>query len=268
MPNIQPVTRARYATQRWMRSTHYGFAAADALCPLVLQELPKAVMHMPIAFVPGNGSYALMAIQGLRPGHNHFLDRDKRWLGAYVPAAYRSYPFLMATAQDSRQVLCFDEDSGLLSSTADGEPFFGEDAQPAPAAAEVLDFLNRIAANRVATLRMCEVLQKHKLIQPWPISLHTAAGEQATEGLFRVDEAALNRLPADTLLELRIAGALLSAYCQLLSMQHIPLLGQLADARAKADAQAASQAAAAPLPVRGKELDLSFLEGSETLKFF
>lgn len=268
MPNIQPVTRARFAAQRWKRSPDYGFASTDALCPLVLQELPKAVLHMPITFVPGNGSFGLMALQGLRPGHNHFLDRDKRWLGAYVPAAYRSYPFFMAAADGGKQVLCFDEDSGLLSGTDDGEPFFGEDAQPSPAVAEVLDFLNRIAANRASTLRMCEALHKHNLIQPWPINLHTAAGEQSTEGLFRVDEAALNQLPADALSELRNAGALLGAYCQLLSMQHIPLLGQLADARAKADAQAASQTDAAPLPVRGKELDLSFLEGSETLKFF
>ncbi len=267
MPNIHPVTRTRYATQRWLRCTHYGFATTDALCPLVLQELPKAVLHMPMAFIPGNGTFALVAIQGLRPGHNHFLDRDQRWLGGYVPAAYRSYPFSMAGADGGKQVLCFDEDSGLLSST-DGESFFGEDNQPSPAVAEVLNFLNRIAANRLATLRMCAVLQKHSLIQPWPISLHVAAAEQATEGLFRVDEAALNLLPADAMLELRETGALLSAYCQLLSMQHIALLGQLADARTKADAQAATQTAAAPLPVRGKELDLSFLEGSETLKFF
>ncbi len=267
MPNIHPVTRTRYATQRWLRSPDYGFATTDALCPLVLQELPKAVLHMPIAFIPGNGAYALVAIQGLRPGYNHFLDRDKRWLGAYVPAAYRSYPFSMAAAAGGKQVLCFDEDSGLLSSTTEGEPFFGEDAQPSPAVTGVLNFLNQIAANRLATKRVCAVLQKHQLIQPWPISVHTAAGEQATEGLFRVDEAALNQLPGEAMLELRETGALLSAYCQLLSMQHIPLLGQLADARAKADAQAEALAAA-PVPVKGKELDLSFLEGSDTLKFF
>jgi len=62
---------------------------------------------------------------------------------------------------------------------------------------------------------------------------------------------------------LRDAGALLCAYCQLLSMQHLQTLGQLAAVHAKADAQA--QAA---LPTKNGELDLSFLEGSETFKFF
>ena len=267
MAKIYPVTRSRYAAKRWIRSTHYGFAAVDALCPLVLQELPKAMMHMPLAFIPGNGGYTLVAVLGLRPGHNHFLDREHRWLGAYVPAAYRSHPFSMAVADGGKQVLCFDEGSALLSNSVDGELFFAEDGQPSTALTEVMNFVNRMAANRLATQRLCTALTKHQLIQPWPISVHTAAGDQATEGLFRVDEAALNQLPGEALLEMRETGALLSAYCQLLSMQHIPLLGQLADARAKADAEAAALVAN-PVPVKGKELDLSFLEGSDTLKFF
>jgi hypothetical protein len=106
-------------------------------------------------------------------------------------------------------------------------------------------------------------LQKHQLIQHWPIKLQTTAGEQAVEGLFRIDETALNQLPAEALLELRNTGALLCAYCQLLSMQHLQTFGQLAAAHAQADAKA--QAA---LPTQNGELDLSFLNGSETLKFF
>jgi len=85
------------------------------------------------------------------------------------------------------------------------------------------------------------------------------AGEQNVAGLFRIDEAALNQLPAEAFMELRDAGALLCAYCQLLSMQHLQTLGQLAQVHAKANA---------PLPTKNKkELDLSFLEGSETFKF-
>ncbi len=102
-------------------------------------------------------------------------------------------------------------------------------------------------------------MHKHQLIQPWPIKLQTTAGEQAVEGLFRIDEAALNQLPAEALIELRNTGALLCAYCQLLSMQHLQTLGQLAAARAQAQAALLTQ---------NGELDLSFLNGSETLKFF
>ncbi len=83
------------------------------------------------------------------------------------------------------------------------------------------------------------------------------------EGLFRIDEAALNQLPAEAPIELRNTGALLCAYCQLLSIQHLQTLGQLAAAHAQAEAKAQ-----ASLPTQNGELDLSFLYGSETLKFF
>ena len=57
-------------------------------------------------------------------------------------------------------------------------------------------------------------------------------GGQKVEGLFRIDEAALNGLDADALIEVRNAGGLTMAYCQLLSMQHMSILGTLAQTHA------------------------------------
>jgi hypothetical protein len=265
MSNLQLITRERHGTQRWLRYTNYRFAAHDTLAVLVLQELPKAMLHLPIGFLAAKEGFVPVAIQGLKPGKNLLLAQNGQWLGPYVPAIYRSYPFRLVQTQDGKQVLAFDESSGLLSS-ADGEYFFDEDGRVAPALAEVLTFLTQVAANRNNTERVCALLHQHQLIQPWPITLKSSEGEQTIEGLHRIDEEALNRLPTDALLALRDAGALLPAYCQLLSMQHLPMLGQLADAHAKADALAA--APVAPLPSKGKDLDLSFLEGSETFKFY
>jgi hypothetical protein len=96
-----------------------------------------------------------------------------------------------------------------------------------------MEFLTQIERNRTATLGICDRLQAQGLIQPWPVKLQGAdGGERTLEGLFRIDEAALNALPAEGLAELRDAGALSLAYCQLLSMQQLSLLGELAQARA------------------------------------
>jgi len=262
MPNIQVISRERHASKRFTPYTSYAFTATDAVCALVVQELPKAMLVLPIAFFAVEGAFAPVAVLGFKPGKNLFVAKNGKWVTSYVPAAYRSYPFVMANTQDDKQVLCFDEDSGLISDT-EGQPFFAEDGQPSKAVADVLAFLNQTATNRQATQRICALLQKHKLIQPWPIKIQGDAGEQTVAGLFRIDEAALNQLPAEAFMELRDAGALLCAYCQLLSTQHLQTLGQLAAVHAKADAQA--QAA---LPTKNGELDISFLEGSETFKFF
>lgn len=260
MPDYQAITRERYGNQHWLRYTNYNFAATDALSPLVVEEVFKAMLSLPIGFVTAEDAFVPVAIQGLAPGKNLFVALDGRWMGGYIPVAYRCYPFLLANTEDGQQVLCMDEDSGLLSDIQ-GEVFFGKDDQPSKALTDVLGILNKVAANRKVTQRICTVLQKHNLIQPWPIKVQGAAGEKAVEqnieGLYRIDEAAMNQLPAEAFVELRDAGALTLAYCQLLSMQHLPLLGQLSDAHAKA---------AAPLPAKDTDL-LSLMSDGGTIKF-
>lgn len=81
------------------------------------------------------------------------------------------------------------------------------------------------------------MLKQHGLIQPWPITLRTPAGEQRVDGLACIDEMALNALPSEAFLEVRQAGGLVMADCQLLSMLHMQPMGQAASARAEAAAR-------------------------------
>lgn len=263
MPNFQAITRERHGQQRWKRYTNYRFAAADSVVPLVAAELPKAVMSLPIAFIEQGEGYVPAAVLGLQPGNNVFVAPDWRWVGHYIPAAFRSYPFRLALTEDGQQVLCIDEDSGLVSEGTVGEFFFADDGQPAQATLDILNFLNQLEQSRAATSGACAVLQKHALIRPWPISLKTETGEQQIAGLFQIDEAALNQLSQEALLEVRNAGALPVAYCQLLSMQHLPVLGQLIEAQTKASAQALSFQQLAP----NGELNLEFFNKGGTLDF-
>ena len=259
MSSIHPVTVSRHGNQRWQRYSNYAFAAQDAVCPLVAQELPRALMSLPIGFVATAEGFAPVAVLGLQAGQNLFVAPDGRWLGDYVPATYRGYPFGLANTEDGQQVLCIDEASGLLRD-GEGEPFFAEAGNPSKPLADVLDFLTQVASNRQATQRACAMLQAHGLLQPWPIKVLGEKGEQDVTGLFRIDEAALNSLPAVAFMAVRDAGALSLAYCQLLSMQHLVQLGELARAHAQAVQQKAAQSPSA-------ELDLAFLNQSGTFSF-
>lgn len=258
MPNFQAVSRERHAGKRWQRYTSYQFAAGDAVAALVLQELPRACMSLPVGFVKVAEGFVPVAVQGLHAGKNLFVAPDGRWLASYVPAAYRGYPFNLANNQEGQQVLCINEDSGLVSDT-DGEPFFDDAGEPSKAVKDVLNFLTQVFGNRQSTQNVCAALHQQNLIQPWPIKLQSDAGEQTVDGLFRIDEAALNQLSAEGLDALRQAGALPVAYCQLLSMQHLEKLGQLAQAHA---------AQQAPLPqTQEGDLDLEFLKDDGSIRF-
>ena len=265
MPTFHAISKTTHGQQRWQRYSSYAFARQDALAPLVAQELPRAALHLPIAFVAQGGQFMPVAVLGIAPGQNLCVASDGRWLGGYTPAAYRSHPFALAQLADGQQALAFDADSGLLTQDSSGEPFFDEAGQPAPAVQEILGFLTQVQANRALTQRICQALAAEQLLQPWPITVQTDSGAHQVEGLSRIDEAALNALPADALKVLQQAGALPVVYSQLLSMQHLPVLGQLAQARARQQVQ---QEAPPPLPTTASgELDLEFLARDGTLRF-
>lgn len=261
MPNIQIISRDLHAKKHWQRYTSYAFAANDALQPLLLAELSKAAMTLPIGFVEQNGAFVPVAVLGLAPRQNLLVGLDGRWAEAYVPAAFRGYPFRLGQTESGQQVLCIDEESGLITDGPDGEPFFGEDGQPAPILQEILNFLSENERSRAATVAVCAALKAHDLIRPWPITVKEEGVEKTVGGLFQIDEDALTKLPADALYAVAQSGGLGLAYCQLLSMQNLSLLGKLARARATA-----LEEVQRPQPV-AKDLNLDFLLKNETMNF-
>lgn len=257
MAQLTVISREQHAGKRWKRYASYSFAAHDAVAPLVAQELPRACMHLPIGFLKTENGYQLVAVLGLQPGKNLWVSPDGRWLAGYVPAAYRGYPFALANTEDGQRVLCVREDSGLVNDD-EGELFFDEEGQPAKPIQDVLDFLQQVTANAQVTAQLCGVLEEHGLISPWNVQVKSADGEKKVEGLFRVDEAALNALPAEALAAVRDRGAMPLVYCQLLSMQHLHQLGRLA---------AHWESVESLVQPESGELDLEFLSDSENIRF-
>lgn len=256
MPNYQPISKTTHGDLRWKRYRSYFFAAQDVVAPLVAQELSKAAMALPVAFIEQDGGYTLAAVQGLQPEQNLFVASDGRWIGGYTPAVYRGYPFALATAETDKLVLCVDADSGLVGERF-SERFFDENGEPSQSMKDLLTFLEQVHANRMLTRRLCAGLAAEGLIQPWPINLRHESGDQALQGLYRIDEAKLNTLDAEAVHRLYKSGALAVVYCQLLSMQHLQVLAQLASAQAQAQTRASGS----------DELNFDFLSSSDSLSF-
>jgi len=259
---LTPVSYSEFGTKRFKRNDSYAFAAKDAMAPLVFKEFVPASMAMPIGFTKAQDTFIPVAVLGLGNQTNLFVAPDGRWVGRYVPLAYRHYPFVLANGPEKKQILCFEDSSGLLTDKS-GEPFFTEDAKPTDAINEVLNSLTQLSASRQATSQMCSLLAAHELIEPWPIKLKNEpeSPEQILEGLYRINQNALNALTEKPLHALHRFGALPMIYCQLLSMQHLSMLGEFARAR-----QLAEQHAALPKNKSG-EIDLSFLADDTTISF-
>ncbi|MDY0189343.1 MAG: SapC family protein [Desulfuromonas sp.] len=227
MSNITLITKKKFENKRWKRSSGYAFAATDHFAPLVLQELPRAALVLPIGFIQQKDHYFIAAIQGLAPNQNLLLRPDGKWLVSYVPAVYRSYPFNLGQDEKGQQHLCIDTDSGVVNDT-DGELFFTENGEVSDAIKQIYSFLHQIHQSRKVTTKICAILQQHDLFEPWPLTMKTSDGDKLVQGIHRINEKRLNALDSETFELVRQAGGLPLIYCHLLSMQHISNLVQLA----------------------------------------
>lgn len=229
MPELVVVAKENLEGKHWETPQNFSFAARDALCPLVLFETNKAAIHLPIAFSKHNDGFLLVAVQGLELGTNFLVDNAGKWIGPYIPAPYRAYPFSFATANDDSEVLCVDLASGLISEgDEEGIAFFESNGEPNEKVKGVFQFLSHIAQNRKPTQNLCDLLQSLDLFEPWPIDVNKDGVETKVEGLFRINEIKFNELKADDLIKLRDAGGIPLVYCQLLSMQNLPRIAQQA----------------------------------------
>ena len=121
----------------------------------------------------------------------------------------------------------------VSQSAGQGEAFFGEDGQPGKALKGMLDLLSQVERSRMATQAAVDALAAAKLVQPWLLNIKRGEQNIPVNGLYRIDEAALNALKNKAFLPLRQSGALPVAYAQLLSMNQLSVLQRLLQIQAK-----------------------------------
>lgn len=254
-----PVSREAHGNRTWKRSFGYERARTDLFAPLVAAELTKAGADMPLCFLKTGENFIVAALLTIVPGRNLFVAPDGRWLGSYVPAWYRSYPFrLLRKEGTTEQVLCVDDTYEGLGQGE--ETFFAEDGKPSKAVAEILQFTAAIENNRTPTDLAVAALNDAGLIVPWEINVQHGENATPVNGVFRVDEKALEEIEDDVHLKLRKAGALPIAYAQLLSIGRLSILGKLYElhARMEADRTRAAPASDAPRISFGDNDELLF----------
>jgi len=224
MPQWIAVSRTEHADRYYQPRQGYGFASEQAATPILQAELSKLLPHYTLAFVPQGLGYQAVALLSLDGQKNLYVHSDGRWLGTYVPASLRGYPFTLANTEDSKTVLCVDQSQ--LSSESGGA-LFNADGELNEPVARTLDFLQQCEKNRQVTAAATQALAEAGVIEAWPLKLNTAEGQEPVpvNGLYRINEQALNNLDDDAYAKLR-GGPMALAHAQLFSMSQ---LNQLTD---------------------------------------
>lgn len=192
------------------------------------------MMSLPLAFVRHENQYQLVALLGLLGEENLMVGTDGRWLGGPVPAILQHHPFLRVRSSDGKDLLGVDESGLLPPGASGGTPLFNGNTA-APELSVILEQLVKSDIQRQQTRQTVTVLDQQGLIEPWDIQVQVDEGVRKIDGLFRINEKRLNEAPAECLLTVRDCGGLALAYGQLLSMQHVQKLANLAEARRRAE---------------------------------
>lgn len=215
----RPVTAATHSDHAILPGPDdYTFAAKTALVPITVDEFAAAALHYPILFFgPERRAFV---VTGLVADRNLFVSDEGAYApGAYVPAYLRRYPFAFARdAEDRLRVLCLDETSPRVGTTADeGARSLFDGDQPTDLTQQALAFCQDMEAAETRTTMLVALLDGHNLLQPQ--QAHQNAGGTSTLLLdyLTIDPAKLEALSDDAFVEVRRTGALPAIYAQILS---------------------------------------------------
>ena len=204
-----------------------SFAAHTSFVPLAGVEFVQCALHYPILFTGADKELAPVALLGLAPGSNVFVNENGRWAaGCYVPAFIRRYPFVLARSEESQQTLtvCVDDQ---YKGFGEGEALFNDDGTDAPALREAIGFMQGFLTEMERTRAFMQRLEALNLLVGRDMQLTDAAGKSVLlRGFKVVDDSRLASLDEETVLAFQRAGFDAWIHAHLISLGNIPLLQQ------------------------------------------
>lgn len=243
MADIHTIDPVAHADQGFAPSPDYLHSRAIDRVPLLIAEVPMALMIYPLAFSEEPEGLRLVAVLGGQRGQNDCLGEGGRWRTGYIPSALRAYPFAPVSGGNGDLAVGFDHDSGLWREAPDparGEKrFFDADGTPGSILQHAETLLRKCTANQAITDAATAELGKAEVLVPWHFP-EAISGGDPPEGLFRIDQKALHALPPKALAHLMQSNALALAHAQVFSLPRLSILAGLREVDTARDDTTAS----------------------------
>jgi hypothetical protein len=217
-----PITRQRHGDLSVRAGRDFHYARAVNSVPLMEAEFPSATAEFPVVFATTGDEIVPVVLLGLRDSENLMVGLEGQWLGRYVPAFLRRYPFVFSTADSGRSfTLCIDESFSGLNAEGRGERLFDADGEPTQYTKSVLNFLQAYQAQFQRTQAFCRRLRELDLFEPMQAQFTIKDGQRLTmTGFSTIARDRLKALPGETLADLARTEILEQIYQHLGSLRH------------------------------------------------
>jgi hypothetical protein len=212
----------------------FRFACQTNSVPLAGVEFARAALEYPIVFA-GAAPDKLMpvAVVGLRDNENLFVDAAGHWVGSYIPAFVRRYPFVLAQQGSGADFTVCIDDAYAGFGQDGGQALFDAEGKESPFLQNALNFLReyqdhirytQVFASRLAELNLLEAMAMRV----------TGVGDRALvlQGFQAVNEKWLGQLTDPELCSLYRQGFLGWIHAHLISLGNVPRLQERLKGRA------------------------------------
>ncbi|MFW5488409.1 MAG: SapC family protein [Desulfovibrio sp.] len=219
----RPIDSTNDAKLRITPFENFEFCADQTSALLGLAEVVPCSRELPVLFAKLESAVAPIALLGL-PEKGNAAVKNGTWLYEYIPAVFRSYPFLLAQTDEKGEnfAVCLERTAQNISET-DGEPLFTEDGAPAPLLEQAKNLLQNLHTEQARAQLLGNLLVEKELLVPFAITVRQGEEQQAIplEGLYFVNEKKLNDLSDEDFCDLRAKGVLPALYAHLMSLGQI-----------------------------------------------
>jgi len=228
---LAPLSFDKHQHIKILTDQAFQHAKNQQVVPVIVHEFARAGAEMPIVFVKNSetGEFQPVALLGLKAGENVFYaEGDKKWLATYIPELISQHPFaLMPTENDASQLQVILKEDSYLVSSEQGEALFDQFGDETEYMKKRKNALGHYYENTQITKAFVNTLNEKSLLIQQQLTL-TLNGENFTlDGVYLVDEKALNNLPDNDFLELRQRGYLAPIYNHLSSLHQLSRIAAL-----------------------------------------
>ena len=247
MNNIIQLNKEIHKKFSLERSFNYSFSNKDCLCPITMAEIPHIVQQAPLVFVKNDLSvFGIFMLQSYTQQTNNFCDNNGKWLGSYIPARYRQYPFYLANSKNGEEkLLCFDQNSNLINkkTSKTSVPLFDDQGEVTEHIKNVINFLKTVEQNRIVTQKMIDAIENNSLFEQWNLKIKSNESELKVNGLWTISRTKLANLSEKALGGLHKLNALELIYSHFLSLSKVQSVANLANLKNKSGSKSLKERA-------------------------
>lgn len=227
--NFVPVTKAAHQNKKIKPIQTFNFASKIHMVSVMMHEFLNAASVYPIVFLEDTeqSTFRPMALLGLEPEDNLFINKEGAWKAPYIPAIIRRYPFALAkTPNEDQFTICIDEASDAVNEE-EGQPLYNDDGTIGPVMEQVKQYLSGLQQMEMVTTNFCKALKDKYMFTPLNMHVREAEAVKRLTGAYAVHEEKLNNLSDDDFLEFRKNNYLPAIYSHLTSLTQINRLAEL-----------------------------------------